>query len=581
MCRRNRGEGMGAYNHVFDQVANWIAESPVSGDRYLWAMDKQTKVITWKNRKVYSFWQGGETARLQEIFKEMANQLNSPVLAKDNDQIQQLLLLKQRIKKSYGCFLSAHNTFFGMLYTILFSSKLSDQFEKLDKRIDKILQNSVVNLDISKLSRKEIKEAAALLKITSPSPLLKIEWESLSLDQLWEAYLLEPFALQSPSFDRLSKDQITIYLSLNASNIEDYIPEIENNLLKIEPPFLRLILDQIEPKIIADHISQLDLSLLQDLSSKQIDALDFSQLTADQLKNLPFHLIDKQHWLKVDLSKFSDKSISKVFQENPWIIEQLSPQTVAAHLAKIPTDCYNFLTDDQIKEIDFNSLTDVQAKAFYETEKMNMKNYRAQTSSQSSQDKFSNFWNNQFSFNQKMDSPFYQDLENDIFFEFLKFQFPFFGNQHFFNFNPGTQHFFNFNPGTQHFTFNTDTDHSTNDFQSNPGEDIQDAGKLQQYQNNIDSASKAIAELNQIHPNPIYENVRQKILKKKSEIKADPRLIFVNEDELQSFDPVKVKENYKKFALVFHPDRNGSRKEEAAELFKLVKEAYNVLSTAE
>ena len=54
---------------IVDRIANWVAVSPELNDRYLWVLNRTTNEITWKNRKVYSFWQSSESGRLQEILR--------------------------------------------------------------------------------------------------------------------------------------------------------------------------------------------------------------------------------------------------------------------------------------------------------------------------------------------------------------------------------------------------------------------------------------------------------------------------------------------------------------------------------
>lgn len=701
---------------IVDRIANWVAESSEPDERYLWVLNHQTTEITWKSRKVYSFWQSSESGSLQEIFREMAYQLPYSHHASSHDEFQNLVGLRERITKSYEGFLKAHDSFFGMIYQYFFAYDLTDNYDQLINKLNKIILDSFSQQDISSLSPQEIESLAKAFKKNNPYSSPDIDWEALSLEQFQAACKMEGSSKPIP-LECLDKEKTTVLLerdkeritrcsknelqqnldnieprflcqlsgrvissldlsTLNSDDLADILKKVSfyshelhfvdlslftsdqindilrknpslleklppqtvadnlskidliyyknlsadqqkaldltpfssdqiNELLKKNPDLLPRLSDQtvsdnlskidvkyygslthsqvgaldfsqltgdqfmkvaahtsmyddkqlknlnlnlftakqlsqlahdhyqfirnLSPQQVAANLSKFDVALLGSLTSKQIQALDFSQLTIEQLVQIKSDEISDQQWLKVNLANFTNDSISKLLKSRHYILQKLSPSTVAANLGRIETSHYDRLSDEQLKAIDYNQLKDVQKKAFTQYQMQKMKNYPKRYYG-------------------------YGDWDDGYFTSF-------FGS-----FGAGKQSSYNPFSG---FGFRADDEWEKQYFE--PAQD----DKLKPYQSNLTSAITKIKALNKSNTEPVYENLRQKCLKRGKELENNPELVFV--DDAKTFDAGKLKQYYKKMILVFHPDKNQNNLEEATELFKVINEAYKYL----
>lgn len=720
----------------FDRIASWMTVPPdaSSKGRYLWVMETKTRVISWKNRQAYHFWQNNETAHLQAIFKEMVSQLPSSLQALNENHFHLLIRLRQRSTSCYQRFLKSHNTILGIIYKIIFARSLSSNFQNLQNALDHILYTSLSNLDISKLTPHDIEQIATLIEQRENIPLLKIDWGALALDQFKAAYRLKPYAT-APSLDSLSKEQISSLLSANENEIQHFeLSEIERNLSKIEPQFLPnldvtkarrlnlsllsaeqllelclaeklphtnyslinltqlsttnltsalqknpLIIQQFSPSTVAANLSKFDLKELENLTKTQVAAIDFSQLTgdqfchlsrhtysmdqvkllnlskftssnisemlrrtptilfvlspqtvadnlfkfdvpyltnltklqvaalnfsqltADQLIHLPLHEIKDSQFKQIDLGNFSAGSIAKIFQNVPLIISKLSPSTIVANLTRIDKRYFVFFSDLQLNEIDYNSLTTDQKSAFSLLQQRKMKNYPKDKPDPLRREHSQNFehWGNDFFFQR---DPFTRNPFTTEFFQTssnskkgfsskpkesrFSGNFEHFGNDFFFNGNDffSDDFFSNFFADFGFPNVGRQKRGSSFRFAEQPGfrfHESQESNAKQEealkaYYTNLDSAWGEIKKLNQTHSNPLYENLRKKVLTKKEEMKKHPELTF--KDDLKSFQLDHLKSEYKKLALAVHPDKNSSCKDEATQLFNVVNSAFKALS---
>jgi hypothetical protein len=591
-------------------------------------METKTRAISWENRHTYHFWRSNATARLQEIFKEMIHQLPSSLQAVNEHHFQLLIRLRQRVTNCYQRFLQSHDTILGIIYKILFARSLSSNFQNLQNTIDHILYSSLSNLDISKLSTHEIEQLAVLIGKWQSIPLLKIDWGGLSVDQFKAAYRLKPYA-SALSLDSLSKEQISSLLSTNANEIQNFeLSEIERNLSKIEPQFLSnldatqakrlnlsylsaeqllelclaekiphtnfslidlsllsskslssalqknpFIIQHFSPLTVAANLSKFDVKYLTNLTTTQVAALQFSQLTADQLIHLPLDKIRDSQFRQIDLGNFTTASIAKIFQTIPAIIPKLSPSTIAANLTRIDKRYFWYFSDQQLNEIDYNSLTDDQNNTFSWFQQRKMKNYPKDGHEFLKEEHSQNFenWGNYFFFQEDpfkkghfqtsshSKKDFFEDFifSDDFFYNFFAdFGFPNIGRQK-------TRSSFKFaeKPGFR-------------PYESQQSDAKQEA--LSAYCKSLDSALVEIRKLNQSHTHTLYENLRTKVLTKKNEMMKHPELVF--KDDLKSFQLDNLKSDYKKLALAVHPDKNSARKDEATQLFNVVNAAFKALS---
>ena len=659
----------------------------------------------------------------------MTDQLPYSHQASSNDQFQNLVGLRERITKSYEGFLSAHDSFFGMIYQFFFAYDLEDNYDELMNKLNKIISASLSSQDISSLSPKEIEALAKVYKQSNPYSSPDIDWEALSLEQFQAACKMESYSKPIP-LEFLDKEKTTFLLETNKDRITRCSKnELKQNLDKIEPRFLcqlsgstiasldlsslssddlaeilkkvsfiyasdlvfvdlsvftsgqindilkknPSLLGKFPPQTVADNLSKIDLiyykslstdqqktldltplssdqindmlkknpGLLQNLSdqtvadnlskidlkyykdlsytqvkaldfsqlsgdqfmklppgnlflysdkkmqdlnlnlftaqqlsqlarehygfirnlspqavaanlskfdvalfgsltSKQIEALDISQLTIEQLVHLKSDEISDKQWLKVNLANFTTDSISKLLKGSYDILRKLSPSTVAANLGRIEASYYWDLSDEQLKAIDYNQLKDFQKEAFTTYKMQKMKNYPKQYYG-------------------------YGDWEDGYF------------NNFFGSFGAGKQNSYNFFSG---FGFRADDEWERQYFNRAGGTGQQTAQdeKLKPYQSNLASAIKKIKALNKNNPEPVYENLRSKCLNRGNELESNPKLVFV--DDAKAFDSGKLKQYYKKLVLVFHPDKNQNNLEEATELFKMINEAYKYLLPA-
>lgn len=669
----------------YDRIANWVSESPIQGDRYLWVLDHKTREISWKNREHYSIWQNEETARLQTIFEEMSAQLPGHLTASDQDQFQMLVELRGRISKSYEGFLQAHQSFFGMIYKFIFAFFLSDYYENLNNKLEQAISNSLMFLDLSALSADEIEKIASLIKEKRLFPSLKIDWAMLSLDQFKAAYKLEPYSLRI-SLNDLDQEKITFLFDLEENKINEFgAHEIQQNLANVEPRFManldagrasaldlsKLSKDQLievltnielyyytdlrfidlaqftsaeissilennpailqklrtktviinlskidvkyyrnlsddqvgeldfskldgdqfmnlpphyflkdkqvrelnlgqftalqiskilrfhehlmgklSPQGVADNLSKFEPGFLKSLSLKQVEALNFSNLTAEQLMNIPSYLISDKQWHKVDLNNYTTPTIAIMLERDPNLLGRLSPVTVAANLSRIATRYYRSLSDNHLKEIDYRTLNDIQKEAFSSYDMRKMKNSPIPETPKKP------------SYHHYGTGTWQRDYFSD-----------FFGS------SPFGGKPYNSNPFSG-FGFGFDDDQWQQEYfkpfgssQSQSNLDLEE--KLKSYRSSLKSVVAKINSVNKVNSNAAYEKLRQKCLKRRTELENEPKLVFV--DDLKDFNSDDIKSYYKKMAIVCHPDKNQSNLEEATELFKLISEAYKLL----
>jgi hypothetical protein len=532
---------------AFDQIGRWVSFESGDGDRYLWVKELKTNVISWKKRSTYHFWQFKETARLQNIFKGMADQLAVfDQGATQKEEILHLLKLKQRVKASYKKFYKTHDSILGLIYKVLFAYRLDDHYQNLQEKIARILFSSLSDIDLSQISTKDLTEILETKQKHSTISQFSPQTVADNLSKFELKYLtdLNEKQVNALDFSKLTADQL---IHLPSYVIEDqqflkidlihFTKGSISKILEHAPYFL----GKFSPQTVADNLSKIELKYLHRLNYMQIIALDFSKLTADQLIYLSFYTIEDNQFLKIDLNNFTNRDISKILENNPDFLKKLSTQTIVTNLSKIDTKYLRHLEKRQVKQIDYRSLTDQARMKFSSYQLSKMKNYPTPTGHPFYGNYHQNFGQRNFN---KPSSSAYDRIFEDIFGKAKNFSF-----------------FVNgFDDSDENFNVGQDED-----------EEIQIIDKI------LDDAVVEINKLNQVHPNPTYEKLRSQILRKKSrdEIKADLELIFV--DDLRSFDPDELKKNYRKLSLIFHPDRNQTREKEAEELFKLITAAYNGL----
>lgn len=589
---------------TFDLISQWTSSEP-SG-RCLWVLNKKTGAISWKSRKVYSCWQTGATARLQTIFNEMSAHLPENVQANDRQQFNLVYELRRRVTHSYDHFLKAHRSIFGIIYRFLFAYFLSDAYKHLKGQLDNILASSLSNLEITDLPPHEIEAIVKLVGKQDVPPTFNIDWKSLSYAQFIWAHMLEPYAKPMLLKD-LDKEKVTFILTMDGSKIQQFQPEeISDNLQKIEPRFLKeLSSKQVErlpfsqltgqqfihlpsyyhlykhhkalnldhftatdlsfitqhsnvisncsPQTVASNLAKLEPSSLKSLSKEQIEELDFATLTSEQILHLPSYHGKEKQWHQIDLSNYTTPSIAKILEKSDQFIKKLSPKTVAANISRIATRYYLYLTEDQIKAIDYTSLNDVQREAFGPYDMKKMANYPKVEAANAAHHFF--FGETDWS----------RDYFSDFFGGSSAFSSPRKGNssRSYSYFGISEEWWRNFCKPNRKASHKTETTSNKD---------------IVPYQKALDSACQSVSEHKQVNSNPLYEKLRKKCIDKKNALKNDPRLVFV--DEVKMYDASRLKEYYRKLLVVIHPDKATGPEKETTELFKLASEAYKYLSTS-
>jgi hypothetical protein len=293
---------------------------------------------------------------------------------------------------------------------------------------------------------------------------------------------------------------------------------------------------ELSPATVASNLSKFDPKLLNHLSTEQIDALNFSALTVEQIINLSSKF-SSTHWQKIDLSLYTKSTIERLFSALPSslygsVVSWFSPATVAANIHSIPSKYYKSLSDAQLRAIDYNSLTSGEKAQFFSFDLGKMKNYPKQNPHSFYYDFFG-------SFNGSGSASFFgqPDPFSDDFWK----------------------QYFSQAGGTYH----------------QPNQPAQDP-KWNDFRIVLDAAVAIIKKRNKTHANQVYEALRLKCLTKADALKKEPRLVFT--DQAQTLDEDSLKKAYKKMVIAFHPDKNQDNIDEATELFRVVNEAYKGLT---
>lgn len=115
----------------------------------------------------------------------------------------------------------------------------------------------------------------------------------------------------------------------------------------------------LSAKTVADNFDKFELNMLSSFLSDQINALNFAKMTGEQINQFSSTLlIEDKQWFAINLSNFTSESVEKLLSKN--ILEKLSPETISANFSLIPTKYYNKLTMEQLKKVDFSTLTKEQ-----------------------------------------------------------------------------------------------------------------------------------------------------------------------------------------------------------------------------
>lgn len=323
---------------AFDRINHWVSEPPSQNERHLWVVDRKTKEITWKSRKVYSSWQWRESGRIKEIFREMLDQLpSSDLIAENKDQYSLLLKLKNKVDTKYERYFDAHRSFFGFFYLIFFGIFIGNIYSDLDKKLAKSLKDSIQKIKISSFTPSEIDSIAKMIKDKSLDQLkLNIDWKELSKDQFKAAYALEKLAEKPITLDALDKEKMTYFLEQDKDRIKKLTcEEIEQHIGVIAPHFLAKII-----KFQKINVSHFNLEQIKDI-------LKNGDKTSFDLKTL-------------DPSDWNAMEFGNLLKEYPLLLEALPSKVIAAFFDKIHPRDYNKLTHSQLKEMDFSQFSEDQ-----------------------------------------------------------------------------------------------------------------------------------------------------------------------------------------------------------------------------
>lgn len=618
---------------IFEHMTNWLAKPPsLKNERYLWIFDRKTKEICWKNRKIYSPWQRRESGLIQEVFKKMSDQLASAshLAAENKDQFALLLKLRERIKTQYEGFLSAHRSFFGMFYKLIFAYFLEDHYDNLQNRLDKVLENSFKKIEISSLTPKDIDFIVAFIKKKSVHPSLSINWEKMSLEQFKSAYVLKKYATPM-TLSSLDKEKTAYLLEQNENALDEFdINEIENNSDKIETRFLvnlkqyskkhskinvsKFNVDQIieilenervgtaydlatiapalcncnkfvealkknpsllkmlSPDVIAVIFTHIDPSNYKKLNYKQLIKIDFSQFTGDQFLKLKNEIsfIPPECIKQLDLNLFTTDNIKEL--STKICLKELSPQTLAANLDKFEPSMLKKLSLDQIQALNISKLSvDLIDTHYLFFTNQQWSSLDLSTFAANSMDKVLS--------NRSWILPLLSTKNANLAAIPTKYY------HHFKDQQLQEIDFLALTDAQREAFYETQIISMKNFIpnsnlttwwpcwwkyfvkKSQETKNENPDLKLQIYNLKLSAAIEEIKKQNKPHSNPTYENLRQKCLTG----------MPMNNPSLILFDPSlgqQIGYNYKKLVLNVHSEKNADRAEEAAKLFELINAAY-------
>lgn len=262
------------------------------------------------------------------------------------------------------------------LKKINFSAYSAEQFTHLLDQNPEILEKLSPNTVMDNLSKIETRFYNKL----SSKKLNRIGFSIYSESQFLDfTKQLTPLQISSFDLKKLTVKQILVLLKNYSSSILhgqmskidlDYFTKAEvSEIIQFSS------INLLSPQTVAENLSKFEPSNLTKLSLLHIHALNFSKLTISQLINLPSFWITSKIMEPVNLTKYSTDSINGLFEIKLEIAQKLSSHTIAANLSRIQTKYYQHLHVDQLKDIDYQELTDDQKKAFLPSQLIQMKNY--------------------------------------------------------------------------------------------------------------------------------------------------------------------------------------------------------------